>query len=704
MANNRTAVDNLHDLLNPAFKSRENPNWKALVEAIGESDQDVSDLIQEVRKQFFISTATRPYLDRLGSNLKVIRPKIVGMDDETLRRYIPILAYQPKQVKIILDQLLDIFFFREATTSFIESTASEPYLLKDGWELTYNVDTNSEEKIAFSSQDFTSISAATAEEIAASINRQASYSFAVVFDNRITKQKYVRIFSKTVGSKGSVEMVGGRANISLQFLGFVDGAGSGATTTWSIAKIGDTVTFTYTGGSLINLDRVQAGDIAIIDMPNNSGSFVVTEVNLSGNYFKFVNLFGTVGTFDHGANSGYYVRFLRPEKAVVYTRSSRAIVWEVSPGEIVIEMPATPPVVRRALKGSAHVNGMVGIMQSRTSDTSVVIDDASEWPTAGQFILEPIEEIQTHILTGSEDIETSHLINGRFDSFGGRHSYTGKTGNTLTGISPPIPKASDIFEFTVSSISRNGSNLVTVNTSTAHGISIGEAVRVYGVTGAGFNGTWIVKDVLSSTSFTYDNFGAAGSGTGGTVRAERIGIANSGSRLYLTSALTSTGLLGPYVWDTNSAFVISSYKGKLVTDVKAGNVVLNLEIETPNNVPVEQGFLIFDYGLETQEGPVRYLYKASDSTLALDPAYVFQFNHPPGNNITAIRRRGAHVMSGLGKEYPLYVSDPGAARVILQDLIRGVKSVGVFLRYIVRFPKVYYSDYDTYGKTSNPLD
>jgi len=104
MANNRTATDNIHDLLNPYFNTRVNPNWKALVEAIGESDQDAQDLIEEVRKQFFIATASRPYIDRLAANYKVSRPKVVGMDDATLRRYVPILAYQPKQVKLVIDQ------------------------------------------------------------------------------------------------------------------------------------------------------------------------------------------------------------------------------------------------------------------------------------------------------------------------------------------------------------------------------------------------------------------------------------------------------------------------------------------------------------------------------------------------------------------------------------------------------------------------
>ena len=108
MANNRTKVDRIHDNMSRFFRTRQNPNWKALVEALGESDQQLSDLVEEVRKQFFVKTASRPYLDRLGSNVKVSRPRFVGMDDPTFRKYVPILAYQPKQVKLVLDLLLDV--------------------------------------------------------------------------------------------------------------------------------------------------------------------------------------------------------------------------------------------------------------------------------------------------------------------------------------------------------------------------------------------------------------------------------------------------------------------------------------------------------------------------------------------------------------------------------------------------------------------
>lgn len=709
MANNRTAIDGIHDNLNPLFKSRENPNWKALVEAIGQSDQDTADLIQEVRKQFFIPTASRPYIDKLAANSKVGRPKVVGMDDTSFRKYIPILAYQPKQVKNIMDQLLDIFFFKEATSAFVESSSADSFFLKNGWELVYKVDAAKDEKIIFSDAEFASMSSALPEEIAASINRQALSSFATVSTDKITKQKQIKIFSNTIGSKGSIEMTGGRANISLKFLGFIEGAGSGETTSWEITKIGSTITMKYISGSIVSLDKVATGDVVLLDMPTGSGSFEIIDVDLQDISFSYENILGQEDlNFDH-TGTDYYVRFIRPQRSVVYTKNNRAMVWEMPTGEIIVEMPATPPIVRRSLIGSAHVNGLVGVMRQRVSNSQIEIDDASEWPDSGIFALEPVEEIQTRIQTEFEDYNTSHLINGRLDFFEKKFSYTGKSGNVLTGITPDLPNSSGIFEVAISTIKRDTANLVTVTTATPHAITTGDSVKTYEVSSVddldNLNGTFKVTTVNQNT-FTYELFGEeTDTKTSGTVRAERIGIADVGSRLYLTGSKIDTGIFGPYMWDDSSAFVLSSFTAKLNMEIKAGNTAMNLSVKTPNSIPSEQGFLIFDYGLDTQEGPVRYLYKPSDSTIALDPAYVFQQNHSIDSSVVAIKRKGAQVLSGLGKEYPLYVSDPAAARVVLQELIREVKSAGAYLRYIVRFPKIYYSEYDLYQKTpDNELD
>jgi len=824
----KTKVDRLHDQMPAVFKTKTNPNWKSIIDALGDNDQLLVDLMEEIKNQFFVKTASKPYIDRLGGNVKVSRPKLLGMDDQTFRKYIPILAYQPKQVKLIMDQLLDVFFFKESTTAFTETINEEFFYLKDGWKLEYEIDSSNTEQITFTTDDFVDISNATAQEVTSVINRKAQFSFAVVFEDRIRKKNFVRVFSNTVGSKGSVQIIGGLSLISLQFKGYNENSGNGSNTTWNITKIGDTTTLTATGGVSPNLSGVAVGDIALIDLPGNEGSFAIESIDLSDNSFSVSNLFSTPGTFDHSLLPDTSVKFMSSERMVVYTVENRAVVWEVSPGEIIVEMPASPPVVKRNLKGSFHINGVVGKTTSMTSNT-LDLDDASDWPlNGGKFVLTPLGEIKSHILTSTEDTFTSTTQQNRFD-IQKKYSYTSKVGNVLSGITPDLPEIADIYEYNLIDAVRSN-NIVTFQTATPHTMIVGEGfasqnttsqlstlgLRVdvllsdtasdvalktaniitslsgftagtvsnvitittttninttnaididttFGINtvqegsisqpeitditttlaGAGLdvvgdglrleitdntttyhvwynvvdgineqtnaglselpNGFSVVKDIIDSTHFTAQMSGEAGTAIDGLVRAERNKTAIAGSFATLTTSQLDTGILGAHIWDLDASFVLSSLTSNINADIKAGSIVRSIDIDIPNNIPDEEGFVIFSFGTEAQEGPVRMFGKPNDSTIQLDPAYIFQNNHNSGSPITVIRRRGAQIMSGAGSERAGYIVDPGQARGILQELMKQSKSTGVFLNFLIRFPKQLYSTLDVYRSCEGGL-
>jgi len=115
-----------------------------------------------------------------------------------------------------------------------------------------------------------------------------------------------------------------------------------------------------------------------------------------------------------------------------------------------------------------------------------------------------------------------------------------------------------------------------------------------------------------------------------------------------------------------------------------------------NDIPNEEGKLIFDFGTEKEEGPIRYFYKPSDSTIAIDPAYVFKFSHNIGSAVTRINKKGGIQFKGDGSERAPYITDPSAAREVLKELMESIKSIGVFLNFMIRYPELYYGTVDTY--------
>jgi hypothetical protein len=191
--------------------------------------------------------------------------------------------------------------------------------------------------------------------------------------------------------------------------------------------------------------------------------------------------------------------------------------------------------------------------------------------------------------------------------------------------------------------------------------------------------------------------------TPGSSRVERLLLSNIDSKVIITDAQSSddTRIKGSYVWDVTAPYVLSSKTASTVDLIQAGKIIRLLNI-TANEIPAESGFLIFSYGRSNQEGPIKYLYKPANNTLALDPSYVFQKSHAIGSPIVVIGKKGPHVMDTRAGEYGPYVTDPSEAREILKELIRSVKSAGIFVNFLIRFPDQLYATLDVYNSGIDP--
>jgi hypothetical protein len=234
---------------------------------------------------------------------------------------------------------------------------------------------------------------------------------------------------------------------------------------------------------------------------------------------------------------------------------------------------------------------------------------------------------------------------------------------------------------------------------------VGDIAIISGTTGGSgdWNGPFEILSV-STFGFTYAQIDANSSATTlGECRVEKIGLASSGSKVIVTDAIINevSRITGSYVWDQAATFVLSSNASTISDAIQAGKIVRLLNVGT-NQIPKEGGFLVFDYGRSTQEGPIRYLYKPTDNTIALDPSYTFKHSHLVSSPVIAIRHKGPHQMSSRALEYPAYATDPSEARFILQDLIRSVKSAGIFVNFLVRYPDQLYATLDVYQSGVDP--
>lgn len=758
---NPTKTDRIFELLPKFLNARADENWSSIISAIGSEDERLAKLAEQVRNQFFVKTANRPYLDRLAANSNISRPRFVGMSDTDFRRLIPILSYQPKQVKRIIDELLDLFFFKDATTAFLSTASFEPFLLEDGWSLELKIDSLNFEHIVFRATDFVDVTMATAEEIAASYNRQAKYSYAISFYDSVTKHTYVRIYTSTIGAQGSMNITGGLACIALEPNGFLTNLGTGTNTQWVVTKIGNVVTFTYNGGTQPGVEHLLPGDIFLCDLPGNKGTFTITNVNLIAKSFTYVNLLATTGTFTQ--TSSDQTKWLRPVQVTSYATARRALTWETTTGETTIEMPATPPIVARRNQGGFHINGSVGLVTEINSANSLTVVDPIHFPQSGFFVIEPIEAI-TARLTGSHgDTVVTYNAKGRVISNFVRYHYTGISGNTLTGITPDLPPTTALDEVTLSDLTkvsgvitftgnndyqagdtifiRNSSGILVVSTTgttssgsstlngvgDTSGVSPGQLVSGTGIFpgtkvlhvldpvtvvmshAATASGTVVITFsentngpfeivTASSTDFTVNQLGLDGSaGTPGSASKEQLLLAPDDFKIIIMTSTSSevTGIEGPYVWDLNSPFTLSADTSTSTNALVAGKTYKLLTVDT-NNLPEGPGYIIIDYGQNNQEGPIKYLYKAAENILAIDPSHTFQQFHSVGASIVAVSKLGHHVPTGAGHEFPPYMTNPPDARKLLQNLILSVASAGIFVDFIIRYPNQLYGTINVY--------
>ncbi len=104
----------------------------------------------------------------------------------------------------------------------------------------------------------------------------------------------------------------------------------------------------------------------------------------------------------------------------------------------------------------------------------------------------------------------------------------------LTSINPTTVPQGSVFEdisltgpsATTLTIASNGavrsSNVVTITTTTAHNLVVGQVVTISGVTDTSFNGTFTVASVPSSTTFTFSQTASNANSGGGTVTATPV--------------------------------------------------------------------------------------------------------------------------------------------------------------------------------------
>ena len=612
----------LRSYLNPYLKG---PNVTAVLEALaGAMATYLVNNAAGVNDQLYIATASGTYLDERLAQYGITRPPAVGLSDEIFSQ-IGIEVKNRKQVRDLINNLLDIMFGDEFTRASDSASAFAPYSLAEGDSLLINFDENHTSNIIFHSIEFNNIAAATAQEVADAITtsiRNSGQTGTAIAKND-GNGDYVEILSDTIGASSSVTILGGSAQNQLLFPA-VAPAGGNTSTVWALTlQPGGVIRFTWTAGANPNTGKIIVGDYVNVfgggfTASTNEGTYPI--VNAVGGaagiaYFEVENPLGSSGVVTQGTDTA--VIFYSPVKKMLNSRISYAAVYQTQSNSLQIFIPAATQVIRRSRLGSAHLH----------------------YPPAGTFTL------NVNPSPGDVFSITSTL------------SLTAGTGFTI-GATPTIT-AQNLANAIMISLPGLVANVQSVDS--IEGTLLLGPPQPAMVEIQSDNASYILTIAYTGSQ----NIVASGP---------------QGDNLSL-----SPNQSGPYMFDLTQTFTVSSVNTTLAQSLD-GTDPRVIQVASSAGFPNQIGSFILGYGTQNQEGPIPYIAAPSKDTLLISPAYTVKNTFQPGTSVFLVAQNNPPIVSQDGQDFPFYITDVVSGRIYAQNLITSVAATGINIVFTILYP------------------
>jgi hypothetical protein len=655
----------LREFLNPAIKGAK---VDAVLDSLATGAGYLVDQVEAVNEQLYIATASGRYLAQRLADYGLTAPPNVGLSDDIFRE-IGIAVINRKQVRDLIERLLFHMFGDEATNATSRSSEFEPYNLDDGDTLSIEFDGGAATTVVFTTDQFSSISSATAQEVADAITHELRKQGKTgrAFSKDDGDGAYVTLISDTLGPSSSIVVRGGRPQNILKF-DRIRQTTAGVSTQWTVTQVnGGSLRFTWSAGPNPGVGKIRVDDYVNIFgtafSAANRGTYSVTEVNggVVGNaYFDISNPNGVPEVVVQGTVDS--ILFFNPFMNDISTKRRYAAAYQAQPEILEIFIPATTKVVRRERIGSAHLHE-VTIYTTTTSAGLNEITDVTT-PSAGGI------GDGEHFLIDTPTI----LYYVYFDTTGGNLSDPAVVGRT--GIRVDISAA-----VTATDVAQAVAIAVAATPSFGAATPSTAVVRICGLD-VGAVADAVNIDVAGLTVSVFQQGTNASSST--------VGVPNPDEGFPDTE--------GPYIYDLEQPFVISSTAttAPAQLDPDSGRVI---SVVDSSSFPDSAGLLILGYGTSHQEGPIPYLARPSSGTLLLNPSYRIRNIHPAGTDIALVAATGPVVISKDGTDFPFYITDVVAGRLYAEELINTVAATGITVIVTIVYPGS-----EGLGKYNTPYD
>lgn len=148
-------------------------------------------------------------------------------------------------------------------------------------------------------------------------------------------------------------------------------------------------------------------------------------------------------------------------------------------------------------------------------------------------------------------------------------------------------------------------------------------------------------------------------------------------------------------------FTTTSQKAVLNQTINKGEVYTALTVSSTALIQNPSGLFMMNFGMETQEVPIKYRGVPNPNTILIDPAYVWRNNHFAGETINIISKQEPYIPRKNGVDLAIYMTSPSGAREVVQRILDTLKAAGIIIRFLVLAPKYKYILDNPYLDTDN---
>lgn len=135
---------------------------------------------------------------------------------------------------------------------------------------------------------------------------------------------------------------------------------------------------------------------------------------------------------------------------------------------------------------------------------------------------------------------------------------------------------------------------------------------------------------------------------------------------------------------------VTSQRCELQQTITKGQVYTSIAVDDNSLFEETNGEIIFGFGTNKQEGPVKYRGVPNSSALLIDPGHTFLFTHVTGEMINVISSSSPYSPARSGKDYAVYLTSPSSAREDVQTILESLAAAGVLIEFIILAPDYKY--------------